>query len=65
MAGKSKYTEAQKKAYYSGMGYNAGQKGKQIPFKNDKNKESFRAGYKAASQSVARYPDIKSSRNKK
>ncbi len=56
MAKKSKYTASQKKAYYSGMGYRAGQEGKKIPFKNEKNKESFREGYRAAKPKVDGYP---------
>lgn len=57
MARKSKYTAAQKKAYYSGMGYRAGQSGKRIPFSNKRNLESFRNGYRAAAGKVNRYPD--------
>ena len=38
MARKAKYSQAQKKAYYSGMGYRAGKKGKVIPFKRAKTK---------------------------
>ena len=55
----AKYTRAQKKAYYSGMGYRAGQEGKAIPFKNEKNKQSFRDGYKKAKQTIEKYPKIK------
>lgn len=51
-----KYTKAQKKAYYSGMGYRAGEQGKFIPFSNPKNLQSFRNGYKAARTKVAKYP---------
>ena len=54
-----KYSRAQKKAYYSGMGYRAGQEGKAIPFKSEKNKQSFRDGYKKAKKAVAKYPKIK------
>lgn len=53
-----KYTKAQKKAYYSGMGYRAGQMGKKIPFKNADNKESFRNGYKKAKNAVNNYPNL-------
>ena len=53
-----KYTAAQKKAYYSGMGYRAAKDGKAISFKNEKNKQSFREGYKAAGTTVSKYPDL-------
>lgn len=56
---KKKYTSSQKKAYYSGMGYRAGKMNKSIPFKNSANKESFRAGFKAALATVKKYPDLK------
>lgn len=54
----AKYTRAQKKAYYSGMGYRAAHEGKAIPFKSEKNKESFRRGYKKAGESVKKYPNL-------
>ena len=53
---KKKFTNAQKKAYYSGMGYRAGQENKRIPFKSAKNLESFRKGYRKAANSVKNYP---------
>lgn len=56
---KSKYTEGQRKAYYSGMGYRAGMEGKAIPFKNEENKKSFREGYRKAKARVSNYPDRK------
>ena len=59
MAKNSKYTPAQKRAYYSGQGYRAGQKGKAIPFKNEKNKQSFREGYSSVKVIVEGYPDLK------
>jgi len=59
MPRKRKYSQAQKKAYYSGMGYRAGRMGKAIIFKNQSNKESFRAGFKAAMETVKKYPDLK------
>lgn len=55
----AKFTKGQKKAYYSGMGYRAGQKGVAIPFKSERNKESFRQGYKNAAKAVDGYPKIK------
>lgn len=54
----TKYTAAQRKAYYSGMGYRAGYEGKQIPFKNDKNKQSFREGFASVKVIVSKYPDL-------
>ena len=51
-----KYTAGQRKAYYSGMGYRAGQEGKAIPFRSEKNKESFRRGYRNVKNTVAKYP---------
>lgn len=59
MKKKQKYTAAQKRAYYSGQGYRAGQKGKIIPFKNPKNKQSFCEGYRSVKIVVSNYPDIK------
>ncbi len=56
---KGKYTSGQKKAYYSGMGYAAGRKGKKIPFKSDSNLESFRKGYSAGVEIIVKYPDLK------
>ena len=53
-----KYTAAQRKAYYSGMGYRAGQDGKAIPFKNEQNKESFRQGYRKAKNTISKYPNV-------
>lgn len=63
MANKKKYTEAQKKAYYSGMGYRAAKEGKAIPFKSAKNKESFKQGYTKAKDTVSKYPDAKGGSN--
>lgn len=59
MAKKQKYSEAQKRAYYSGQGYRAGQESKVIPFKNPKNKESFKQGYRSVKIIVANYPEKK------
>lgn len=53
-----KYTRSQTKAYYSGMGYRAAYEGKQIPFKSEKNKDSFRAGWRAAQKPVGKYPNL-------
>lgn len=55
---RSKFTAAQKKAYYSGMGYRVRSMNKQIPFKNQANKESFYAGYKACYEVCKKYPDL-------
>lgn len=56
MPKKSKYTASEKKAYYSGMGYRAGEKGKRIPYKSKRNYNSFVAGYRAARATVDKYP---------
>ncbi len=58
--GRRKYTAGQKKAYYSGMGYRAAYERKEIPFKNESNKESFRQGYRSAGKKVSKYPPLKS-----
>lgn len=58
---KSKYTRAQRKAYYSGMGYACAAYGKAINFKSEENKQSFYAGWGAGKKKIAanadRYPD--------
>ena len=54
----SKYTTGQRKAYYSGMGYRAGKEGKAIPFKSEKNRESFRQGYRNSKNAVSKYPNV-------
>lgn len=59
MPKKKNYTAAQKKAYYSGMGYRAGREGKAIPFKSEQNKESFRQGYHKSKNVVDKYPSVK------
>lgn len=56
---KSKYSSGQKKAYYSGMGYAAAHKGKKIDFKSEKNKQSFREGYRKGVTVIVNYPDLK------
>ncbi len=58
MANKKKFTSAQKKAYYSGMGYAAARKGKMIPFKNEENKASFKEGFNKGITVVIKYPDL-------
>ena len=59
MAKRQKYTEAQKKAYYSGMGYAVAQSGKRIEFKSEVNKESFKAGLKKGTAKTSKLPDKK------
>ena len=46
---KSTYTQAQRAAYGAGQAYALAKQGKRVPVKNE-NKESFRAGVKAARQ---------------
>ena len=53
-----KYTAAQKRAYYSGQGYRLARANKAIPFKNEKNKESFRQGYKSVDKQAKSYPNL-------
>lgn len=56
MAKKQKYTAAQKRAFYSGQGYRAGYEGKEIPFKSEKNKQSFKEGFASVKVTVLGYP---------
>ena len=58
MARKSKFTAAQRAAYHAGRGYRAGQNGRKIPYKNQDNLNSFRAGYKSVKNTVTKYPKI-------
>lgn len=44
---KTKYSAAEKRAYYRGQGYRAAKEGKKIDCRNDKTKASCRAGYKS------------------
>lgn len=52
----SKYTRAQRQAYYSGMGYSTAYSGKEIKFDNPENKASFNAGWKAGKKMVEKSP---------
>ena len=52
---KPKMTRAQQRAFDSGQGYKLGQHGKAINFKNEENRDSFRAGYRSLDPS--KYPD--------
>ena len=60
MSKNQKYTQGQKRAYYSGQGYRAAYEGKAIPFKSEKNKRSFQEGYTSVKITVSKYPDLKS-----
>lgn len=62
-AKKSKYTAAQRKAYYSGMGYAMCDAGKRIEFKSEANKESFKAGLKKGKEKAAKSSDRKGGKN--
>ena len=64
MAKRKKYTEAQKKAYYSGMGYVIAQAGKRIDFKSPENKECFVAGMKKGKEKIPTLQDKKGGNNK-
>ena len=57
--GRKRYTAAQKKAFYSGMGYGACMEGKAIPFASEANKESFKAGLKRGQEKSKKYPSRK------
>lgn len=60
---KKKYTAAQKKAYYRGQGYRAGQRGKKIPYKNETSLKAFRDGYTSVKVTVEKYPNLDSKKN--
>ena len=55
---KSKYTAAQKRAESRGQGYRAGYEDKQVPFRSEKNKESFRQGFASVKETVSKYPEL-------
>lgn len=55
--GKSKYTRAQKRAYYSGIGYATASRKKGINFDNPENEASFKAGLKQGVAMLSRTPD--------
>ena len=55
--GKSKYTRAQKRAYYSGMGFATASRKKGINFDNPENEASFKAGLKQGVAMLSRTPD--------
>ena len=55
---KTKYTRAQKQAYYSGMGYSTAYSGKEINFDNPENMQSFKAGYRAGKKKVEKKVEI-------
>lgn len=69
--GKSKYTRAQKRAYYSGMGYATAYHNKAINFETPENRSSFEAGWKQGTAMARSKPDkyppltAKKSRGKK
>lgn len=58
--GRVTFSDAQKRAYYSGQGYKLGQQGKAIKFKNEQNRQSFRNGFKSIDAN--RYPDVQSNK---
>lgn len=68
---KSKYTRAQKRAYYSGMGYATAYHNKAIKFDTPENRSSFEAGWKQGTAMARSKPDkyppltAKKSRGKK
>ncbi|MGN1051888.1 MAG: hypothetical protein ACI4SH_00700 [Candidatus Scatosoma sp.] len=54
---KSNYTRAQKRAYYSGMGYATAYHKKAIKFAKPENRESFEAGWKQGTAMAKQTPD--------
>ena len=54
---KSNYTSAQKRAYYSGMGYATAYHKKAIKFAKPENRKSFEAGWKQGTAMAAKSPD--------
>ena len=62
---KNKYTNAQRKAYYSGIGYRTARDGKAINFENDATRASFAAGYKKGAEITAKKPKKYPKLNKK
>ena len=53
---KSKYSQQQKNAYNSGMGFSVAWHGKKIKFDSNDMQNSFMAGFKAGTQKIARSP---------
>lgn len=56
MAKRKRYTNAQRKAYYSGMGYRTAHDGKAIKFDSAATRASFAAGYKNGGKVIAKHP---------
>ena len=60
MAKRKRYTNAQRKAYYSGMGYRTAYEGKGIDFQNNGCRDSFKAGFnqggRVISKNYKKYP---------
>lgn len=57
MARKSKYTNSQKIAYYSGMGYRVSHEGRGVTFKNTALRKNFSAGYDKAGTMMLKNPN--------
>ena len=55
--GRKRYTAAQRRAYYLGIGYGACNDGKAIPLTSEDEKESFRNGLKKAQAVSPSYPN--------
>lgn len=56
---KKRFTAAQRRAYDTGKAYRLGRENKAITFKNEENRASFSAGYKAGGKVLSRYKDTK------
>ena len=53
---KSNYSQSEKIAYYSGMGYRVSHEGKRIVFKKPGLRENFKQGYMKAGSMMLRNP---------
>lgn len=60
---RKKYSDKNKRIYYSGMGYAIGHKGQGINFQNPENRSIFQKGYSAglkrAAKNPLKYPALK------
>ena len=54
---KSKYTNSQKIAYYSGMGYRVSHEGRGVEFKNKALRTNFKSGYDKAGTMMLKNPN--------
>lgn len=52
----SRYSDAQRKAFYSGQGFRVAYQGLKINFRNPETRASFEQGWRAAGKKIAQYP---------